>query len=452
MAACKLTVEFDEPNKVCIGGEPITGHVLVTSDKEVKCKALTVTSRWATHGQGNIAQGEVECKTLFQGSWQSGQEYRYPFSLATATWPPTYYGNYLNVSHFVAATADVPWSFDPKTSEEFQVTSTTTPEDLAPTDNKVKKTSWVVWLIGLVFGVILLVFVPFMLAILLPIAAVGMVGTAVYWVISKFLPSLITGTVEHTLASTSLEKGQTLRGSCSFTPQRSSSINGITLTVRCLEECVSGSGSNRETHRYEAFKRVQQLQDAGPLQAGQQYKFDFSMVIPESAPPSMKFTHNEIKWTSELRIDIPKWPDWKKETPLFVKVGPPSSTSPSNVVSGLSNSNMVDSDPWLTEVYQQVIQSSDDGDRLAAVVEAVGEQAFNITIDLQGAVDEPLDSNLDEGGLWLAAIDSNRNVRLVCRVAEGIDAQAMQWVDGWQGTALIIGFDSDSGRVMLRLA
>ena len=91
---------------------------MVRAEQNVTCKGLDVACIWTTHGRGNIQRGENDGKTLFAGNWDAGLEYRYPFELNTAAWPPTYYGTFLNVSQLVEARAKLPWSFDPKTSVE----------------------------------------------------------------------------------------------------------------------------------------------------------------------------------------------------------------------------------------------------------------------------------------------------------------------------------------------
>ena len=175
MANCRLTVEIDEPSLPKIAGQPITGFVVVKSDKDSRCKGLTVTCYWSTHGRGNAARGDVESATLFEGEWQEGKEYRYPFKLATATWPPTYYGNMINVSHYVQAEAQIPWANNPKTLQEFSLIATDSPPDLAPTSNVLGKSNWLGWIFGPIALVVLLVFLPFLL-FLLPV--IGIIARA----------------------------------------------------------------------------------------------------------------------------------------------------------------------------------------------------------------------------------------------------------------------------------
>jgi len=448
MAACNLTIELDEPSRARTGGEPISGVVLVATEKEVQCKALTVTSRWATHGSGNIAQGEVETKTLFLGSWQPGQPYRYPFALSTAIWPPTYYGQHLNVSHSVKANADIPWAIDASTMQEFPVIATETPENLAPTDNAVKAKNWVGWLIGiLLLGGLFASIIPLAL-IVAPLVAIGYV---VYWLFSTFLPRQVTGEVIYQVEPATLTQGEMIRGTCEFTPKRSSTINGITWMIQCAEVCTSGSGSNRKTHTHEVLKKTQQLREPGLLQAGQVHKYDFSFEVPTSVPPTMTLSDNKIIWTSELRIDIPKWPDWARTTPFVVKVLPSQLTGPTSSSNRLVATVVEDDEPWLTEVLQQVVQSQEDPERLVMVLEAVKDQAFPLTVDIQGEAEEPFEVDIDDEGSWVSAIDTRRKTRLTLFVPASIDATQIQWTTDWQCVGSIVGFESETDRVVMKV-
>jgi hypothetical protein len=455
MANCKLTIELDEPNRARTAGEPVTGSVIVTAEEDVNCKALVVTSGWSTHGRGNVASGEAERKTLFQGSWQSNKEYRYPFTLATAAWPPTYYGQFLNVSQSVTATADIPWAFDPKTVAEYRVVATSTPDDLSPTNNKPKSSSWIGWLFG---STILLFFLAAMLPLAMIITPIAVLGFGGYWFFMKFLPKQITGEVTFQVEPDSLTPGQSLRGTCEFTPKRNSAINAVTWTVRCAEVCTSGSGSNRKTHTQEVLNKTHPLMEAGTLVAGQRYRYEFAYELPATAPPSMTFTDNRIEWSSELRIDIPRWPDWAKNVPLVVKVAPSIPAASTFVASGdIAPSNQVvtphdDDEPWLTEVLQQIFQSHHDPERLEVVLDAVRGQTFPIQVDTQGEVEEPYEAEIDDPGSWVSAIDTRRNARMVLFIPASFDARNIQWLSGWNSEASIHGFESETGRVIMQVA
>ena len=460
MAACRIKIEIDEPSRVRVGGETVTGHVIVTADSDVNCKSLDVTCCWMTHGRGNVARGDAETQSLYQGHWQSGQEYRYPFKLKSSTWPPTYYGTYLNVGHYIEARAKLPWKIDPKAQQEFPLVALETPADLTPTQIKPNQARGVGWVIGVaVAGLFLVAFLP-LLFILIPIVAV--VG-GLFWFFRVFLPRQITGPVDLAIEPDLISTGESLTGHFYFTPKTNTNINGIRWTIRCVEKCVSGSGSNRTTHTHEVLSKEIVLAESGQLVSGQPQKHELSFTLPATAPPSLKFTDNEVSWASEIRIDIPRWPDWVKQMPFVVK----ASASNMSVGTTASDPNqrlapsasplvahvapVSDDDPWLTEVLQQLIHSENDDERLGKILEALSGQEFAIRVDTQGEVDEPLDSDIEVESSWIAAVDKARNVRLVLCIPQDMETQSLVWRNDWQAVAAIHGFDSETGRVMMQV-
>ena len=99
-------------------GEVVAGRVEVRVDADCTCNGLEVTRLWATHGKGNRAQGAEESQTLFTGTWRAGETHDYEFRFTIPPGPLTYHGEYLNVDHYIQATADIPWAFDPSAEEE----------------------------------------------------------------------------------------------------------------------------------------------------------------------------------------------------------------------------------------------------------------------------------------------------------------------------------------------
>lgn len=443
MSACRLTIELDDPKRPRMAGESVSGVVVVTTDKDVRCKGLTATCYWSTHGRGNVARGDVELVKLFDGEWQSGKEYRYPFKLATAAWPPTHYGNLLNVSHWVHAQASLPWTTDPKTMAEFVLLATEPPTDLAPTSNTVRKSGWLGWVFAPLILIVLLLFIPLLLLLLVPLGIIA----GIYWFIRVVIPAQITGKVTLTTEPKSVAPGETLKGHCEFTPKRSSQINGITWTVKCEEKCVSGSGSNRTTHNHDVLTKIIQLAGPGTLSAGQLQSFDFQFEVPPSVPPSMKFTDNEINWTSEFRVDIIKWPDWVKSIPFVVR----PAAQDSAIVSRRETVEQSEDEKWLTQVIDQIIDSEDDPDRLQSVLDAVEQQVFPIFVDFQGESEEPLESDIEDEGIWLNALDPVRNCRIALFIPASLKTDQIEWSKGWRGNATVIGLDEENVRVMMKV-
>ncbi len=445
MAKCSFQILFDNDQSVVRAGETISGKIVAIPDTDINCKSLNVSCSWSTHGRGNVASGVIDTVSVYQGQMQAGKKYEYPFKLKTATWPPTYYGTYINVSHYVEAVAKVSWSTDPKASREIQLIGSVSPDDLAPAATPANRA--VLWIIGLIFGVFLMVPLMMLSLILVPLFALGF---AIYWFVFRFLPKRVTGNVEYKVEQTTVPLGGTIKGHIAFTPRRSSKIDGVTWTLACYEKCSSGSGSKRQSHSHEALKEVTQLLPDMELAANDPKHLEFECQVPPNAPLSFKLTDNEVVWTGELRIAIPGWPDWSKTIPLVTK---PSALleEPTSIQAGLPDETSEADDPWLTEVFQQVKAAADDETNLTAVVEAVSDQTFELVVDTKGAIDEPYEANLDEDGNWLAATDPKRRVSLSLHLPASLAIEKFQWKTKLRITAQLVGLDSESGSIMMNV-
>lgn len=456
MAKCDLRIELNDPERTRSGGEPIKGTVVVRAEQNVNCKGLDVASIWATHGRGNVQRGESDGKPLFSGNWDAGLEYRYPFELNTAPWPPTYYGTFLNVSQLVEARAKLAWSFDPKASVEFPVVATSAPEDLTPVDNKRGGSSLIGWVIGIL---LLIVFIPLLImalgmamVFLLPIAVIG---GGLFWFFKVFLPSRVTGPVECDVQPLRVAAGALLKATLKFTPPRDLKINGIVWKVTAKEQCVSGSGSNRSTHTHKLVEKPHSLAEAGVLSGGLPQSFAFEFPLPADAPPSLKFTDNELIWEGEMRIDIPSWPDWVKTFKLTIT---PSAQAPAAIRPPEAEDDDEESVPTtpgdsglsFDEVASQILMSRDDPARLQLVIDAVRGQVFSVRADLDsrmGLSEVPINGS----GTWLLGRHRGTELPLALLWPEGASAP---WtpLSGWQGAATVAGYDDVHSRVIMHAA
>jgi len=431
MAACNLKIELDEPKKIRLGGEVVTGTVVVRCDKETNCRGLIISTRWTTHGRGNIDSGTVEEETAFQGAWQSGQEYKYPFKLKCATWPPTHYGTYLNVSHNVEARAKLSWATDPKAVVEFPVVASSSPADVQPSRQQSSSMSSLGWVILSAIGLIFLIAFWW----LLPIVAIVM---GLIWFFKSFLPRQLTGSIETKLEPRRARAGEVIRGHLSFTPKRSVKINAIRCTFSGVESCVSGTGSKRKTHTNELYKQVVELTAGQRLPGGQLQSFDFEMTVPSGAAPSMKLSDNQVLWNIEMRIDIPSWPDWTETFPLIVEPGEVTGeASRLQSEQGLSAE-----DEWFEQVLQQ-LQESDDVEKMQMVLDAIREHEFTLSLEIEGEAIEPTLSNTSTGpGKWFESYDKQRDLIVELFVPASAREPAIDTV--WRGRIGILGYDSEN--------
>lgn len=450
MAACSLRIELAESHGIRAGGESVSGTVTVVTDRPVNCSALVVKTYWTTHGRGNVESGDVDSATVFQGTWDPGREYHYPFTLRTATWPPTYYGKTLNVSHFVAAQAKVPWASDPKSQREFSVVVAEAPEDLQPTRSATKGNSVVGWIIAIVVLTIFGAMFGMLLLFLLPLIAIG---AGCYWFFRVFLPRRLLGKVECELEPARLVVGEAVAGKLRFTPSRDVTINGIRWSVTCTERCSSGSGSNRKTYREEVFQRTEPIAEAGVLRMGQTQAFEFATVIPDQAPVSIKFTDNEVLWVGELRVDIPRWPDWVKTIPLTVvprPFAPDASGSPAANRDAPPVVVDMEEESWFGAMLEQVERSVEDPDRLRTVLEAVGDQVFSLRVDLSGARAEAPEMVARQPGAWTFACYRPQDVE-ICLFWPLPLKPPGEHLANWRGKATVLGYDDEFGCLLMRV-
>jgi len=455
MAACSLRIELAESHAVRVGGESISGTVTVVTDRTVNCSGLVVKTYWTTHGRGNVESGDVDSLVVFQGTWEPGSEYRYPFTLRTAAWPPTYYGTTLNVSHFVAAQAKVPWASDPKSQREFTLVVADAPEDLKPTRAAAKGTSAIGWIIAIALLAVFGAMFGVLLIFLLPLIALGAGG---YWFFRVFLPRRLLGNVECLVEPARLVAGATVTGKLRFTPRRDVTIDGIRWSVTCTERCVSGSGSDRKTHRQEVFQRSEPIVEAGVLRMGQTQAFEFTTVVPEQAPVSIKFTDNEVLWVGELRVDIPRWPDWVKTIPLTVVPRPvtPEAFRSSDGISGAPPVVVAaEEETWFGTMLEQVERSVDEPDRLRSVLEAVGDQVFSLRVDLSGVrtvaprTVAP-EIAVRETGLWTFACYRPQDVEICLLWPTPLQPPGEKMAN-WRGKATVLGYDDEVGCLLMRV-
>lgn len=320
MAKCELSIELDEADRFHEANGIISGVVHVTVDADVRCKGLEVESVWRTHGRGNVATGTNATETLFQGEWQGGNTFSYRFDLPISGWPPTYHGHFLNVDHYVDARAHIPWAFDPKDSAPFRVRPQSGGSDLsmaAPTSASSDVARIIVVIFAITFSLAILTVTfftgPFALLVLI-FPAAGFL----FWFIRKFLPRWLLGEVSCDFLVDTVSPGEMVEGELKIRPNKSVAINAITLRLQSLEKVVSGSGSNRTTHKHVIHDQTILLQDSSTLSAGETHCFPLRIDLPEDAAFSLDLSDNKLLWNATLRVDIPRWPDWVQEIPVAV--------------------------------------------------------------------------------------------------------------------------------------
>lgn len=481
MANCHLSIELAEADQPIRGGEPVRGTVVVKTDANLNCKGLEVATRWETHGRGNVASGDVERTTVFQGEWLAGQTYRYDFELRSGTWPPTYHGDYLSVDHVVRATAKLPWKIDPTTAHPFRVYVTEAPASGAPP--VVASSPGLLGKLGkglliLLVGVFALIFLlnPFFWCL----GALFALGSGVWWFIRKWMPARKLGNVEFRVENPRLSPGEALRAELVLSPKRDVTLNGISLALAAKEVCCSGSGSNRSTHTQVVYESETPVMASGTLAGDQVHRFPITVPLPMRPIYSIDLNDNDITWTADLRIDIPSWPDWVSQEALSVV--PPS--QPSAAAALLLGANAAEGAPTelqsflagadgssgateasagmleppavgFDETARLIWQNREQPETVDQLVEAVQGLAMDVSLRIErrsyygDASDAPFTDPRDT--IFLASHgDPPLPVKLYLPGGSTAEIADIERQARWSGPAEVVGFDHANDRLLIK--
>ncbi len=338
---CTLNIVFDRPDKRYHPGDQVTGHVEVEVNRDCACRGLNITVGWRTHGRGNSTRGSEQSGVLFTGEWTAGEIHRYPFMVTLPNGPYTYRGHLLNIDWFAQARADIPWSLDPRTTEDFLLTPLPDAPSLEPyhthdplgPDRSPEKRQKVANG-GLVAGIILF---SFLLVLGVPLAIILIVGDlarddlyimAGIGSVFVFIGLLITvfalrnriaekrlGSLTVDLPRRTVPIGEWLELAINIPQESHAHINQISAILVGREVVVSGSGTNRTTHTHTLHQDEHYYPEAENrvLKKGQSLSLRHRFPIPLMAPPSFHASDNDLEWKVEVHVDIDRWPDWRQE-------------------------------------------------------------------------------------------------------------------------------------------
>lgn len=320
MSKCDFWIEFDRANRTYRTGELVRGKLAVSVNKTVECRDLKLTGLWRTHGRGNQARGDYYNKSLFQGKLNEGERHEFEFEFQIPPTPTTYHGTLINVDHYVTARVDVPWAFDAVGEADFVVLQGDSPQDTeAPLATFAPSTSKIGVFIGSSVAAVLilagLVFIPVFGIGLLMIAAGAVI---LFFTFRNVLAERKLGPVECVVAPTQQVPGGELGIRVSMTPRKSVSITQIKITFAGHEIAVSGSGTNKTTHRHQLHSETSVIASNLTLQPGVNHTTEYFLTCPETNAYSFALGENRVAWSIQVHLDIPRWPDWVQSVNVYL--------------------------------------------------------------------------------------------------------------------------------------
>lgn len=320
---CEVRISFDRPDRTWRGGEMVSGRVAIDVLQQTQTNGIRLTHLWKTHGRGNVDSGAAETIVLAEaGVLSSGETLEFPFSFTAPTHPLTYRGQLIFIDHYVTAEVDVSWARNPRAEEEFILLPGQVPPQFAGRRDEIVSLKEVSsFKPGLLLKIILFALMGVVLAALAMMAVILipiiLIISAVVWMKRRALKSRL-GDVTLELPHKIVAPGEAWPVSISFTARRAFQLNRISVTLTGIESAASGSGTDKTTHTHSLLKDEHLMLETTQIEAGQAIQQRVLLTFPETRAFSFEGSDNSIKWTADVRIDLPRFPDWVESVPLQV--------------------------------------------------------------------------------------------------------------------------------------
>ncbi|GEM_PF-520024 len=322
MSKCRIVITFDRPDRIYYGGDTVRGVAKIIVQDDTKGNGIKLTHRWRTHGRGNTDYGPEEIVILAGPQLlMAGEELEFTFEFTAPTYPVTYRGHLIYVDHYVRIDVDVPWSRNPWAEEEYLLRPGKLPAQMTgqrdqlislkpPVADAGMPGKFLLWLVVILLLGVVAAFAFFLLPVIAVVAAW-------FWV-RKMAVVARVGNVEVTLPHLIVAPKEPWPVTIRFTPRKSFTINSIALQITATESATSGSGSNKSTTTHPLISERHVIREGGLLVGGETVDEKLIINFPDTQAYSFEQSDNNIRWTAEIRIDIPKYPDWSKTEQLQV--------------------------------------------------------------------------------------------------------------------------------------
>ena len=92
----------------------------------------------------------------------------------------------------------------------------------------------------------------------------------------------------------------------------------MTAVLRAREITFSGSGSPQRRHEHEVFSERFVISGPASLPAGKETRLRADVRLPDTEAHSFASKHNALLWQLSVEVDVPAWPDWRRDFPLVL--------------------------------------------------------------------------------------------------------------------------------------
>lgn len=340
MSACHIDIKFLRPRREYRSGETIQGLVSLQVEKKLRCRSIQLSGYWKTHGRGNTARENYFQQTLRTGDFDGPGNFEFPFEFTPPPAPLTYHGRYINIDHYVAVRADLPWARDQKCEEEFflrvgELTSETGLEEIT-----LEQKNGCLVIAGLITAAAIFLISGYLCMTIGSLwFLLGMIpATAVAFLsLRSRLAEQRLGEVKWGTLNTCFPN-EVMPSLLQIGPIGNIRIQNITAKVRGVESAVSGSGTDRTTHLHVLHESSQVICENPTTRRGEVLEFPVPLMFPDSKAWSLELPDNQIKWFVSLTIRLSGWPDWIQTREIQL-IGSPQPIDSPNDTDPTSNSN-----------------------------------------------------------------------------------------------------------------
>jgi len=491
---CSFRITFDRPDRRYAGGDTVRGSIQILVNSPINSKGIWFTHCWRAHGIGNQHEHTLKTTQLAEPELlQPGQELNFDFSVTAPLQPLTQRGGLFTVDHYVQVHIAIAWATDPAGEEDYLLEAGGIPDNLPVSRQKITLgPSWqstsqtsctVAGIVGCLFLSIFLVVIG-VLFVSEPMIPVGLLilGLAVAGYLGgrRLLLKRQLGTVDLSIPHLVTAPGEPWLAELKFCPPRALRLNSITLTLQADESTVSGSGSDRKTHRRTVFEQTIALREAEQLPAGEPVHERLLITFPETTTLSFEAGDNNVRWAALLRIDLPGSPDWTRTIPLqvlpavFAKQIPPAPeliphwntagnaadavrSRPTSGTPRVSTATTDDSafTTTIASVLAEINSHSPHSSARASVIRRAVGQRMTVSVTINRAATTI--SNADEdplysGGLTVdGTIDGTRQaIRIIALASAAAEIESLPPGTSWQAEVELIDWDTLYHRINAR--
>jgi hypothetical protein len=250
------------------------------------------------------------------------------------------------------------------------------------------------------------------------------------------------------------------------------------------ERCVSGGGKNKSTHTHKLYDKTIVIDEAREVAAGHPHTIRTTITLPTTSAFSFDGSDNDLEWHAEVRIALPRYPDWKEKVeiqmapaeflektwpnsvPPAPEVGTsvagevPSDTEPAGVAGVLlepivARGETGDSRP-LTDALEVFSRFDYFGTERDAMIASRSQEAFECSVVVQqvmsthGDLEDP---RLVNGRTIVGTIsDTRHEVQLLTFASDNERNDALSSGTVWNGMIRLAKWDGLYNRVVLHEA